>query len=70
MKKIVVTYWKNDNLIPYFTNNMLFDYSIEKQNEIVQIIINEGLSVMIKPNMGANKDALLISIDNGSFKQS
>ena len=70
MKKITVAYWKENNLIPYFENNMVFDYSIEKQNEIIQIILNCGLSVMIKPFMGHNKDVLLIYISKGKFVQS
>lgn len=70
MKKILVTYWRERNLISYFDNNCEFEYSIEKQNEIVQIIIERGLSVMIRPNMGDNKDTLLIYIDTGRFGQS
>jgi hypothetical protein len=70
MKKIIVTYWKERDLIPYFEHNSVFDYSVEKQNEIVQIIIERGLSVMLRPNMGNDKDTLLIYIDKGRFGQS
>lgn len=70
MKKIVVAYWKEHNLIPYFENNSEFEYSIEKQSEIVQIIIENGLSAMVRPNMGLNKDVLLIYIGKGKFVQS
>lgn len=70
MKKIVVAYWKEHNLIPYFEHNSEFEYSIEKQSEIVQIIIERGLSVMVRPNMGTYQDTLLIYIDKGRFGQS
>jgi hypothetical protein len=79
MKKITVAYWKWNinfsdlylhNLIPYFKNNCTFDYSIEKQNEIVQIIIEHGFSVMLRPNLGEDKDTLIIYIDKGRFGQS
>jgi hypothetical protein len=70
MKKIIVAYWKKHNLIPYFENNCEFDYTIEKQNEIIQIIIEHGLSAMVRPNMGNDKDILLIYIDKGRFGQS
>ena len=70
MKKIVVAYWKEHDLIPYFEHNCEFEYSVEKQNEIVQIIIERGLSVMVRPNMGTYQDTLLIYIDKGRFGQS
>lgn len=70
MKKIVVAYWKEHNLIPYFENNYEFDYSIEKRNEIIQIIVEHGYSLMIRPNIGLTKDTLLIYIDKGRFGQS
>lgn len=69
MKKIVIAYWKERDLIPYFKQNTEFEYSVEKQNEIVQIIIERGLSVMAKPNIGTNKDTLLIYIGK-NFNQS
>lgn len=70
MKKIVVAYWKEAGLIPYFDNNYEFDYSIEKRNEIIQIIVEHGCSLMIRPNIGLTKDTLLIYIDKGRFGQS
>ena len=70
MKKIVVVCWKEDNLIPYFINNSVFEYSVEKQSEIVQIVIEHGLSAMVRPNMGNDKNTLLIYIDKGRFTQS
>lgn len=70
MKKIIVTYWKERDLIPYFAHNCEYEYTVQTQNEIVEIIIERGLSVMIRPNMGENSDTLLIYIDNGRFGQS
>jgi gamma-glutamyl:cysteine ligase YbdK (ATP-grasp superfamily) len=70
MKKIVVVYWKEHDLIPYFEHNSEFEYSVEKQSEIVQIIIERGLSVMVRPNMGHDKNTLLVYIDKGRFGQS
>lgn len=70
MKKIVVAYWKEHGLIPYFDNNYEFEYSVEKQNEIIQIIVERGYSLMIRPNIGLTKDTLLIYIDKGRFGQS
>lgn len=70
MKKIVVAYWKEQDLISQFENNCVFDYSLKKQSEIIQIIIEHGLSSMIRPNMGNDKDTLLIYIGKGRFGQS
>ena len=70
MKKILVSYWKERNLIPYFEHNSEYEYSVEKQSEIVNIIIEQGLSIMVRPNIGENKDTLLIYIDKGRFGQS
>jgi hypothetical protein len=69
MKKISVAYWRQHNLIPCLEHNQEFDYSIEKQNEIINTIINNELSVMVRPNMGENKDVLLIYIDTARFGQ-
>lgn len=70
MKKIVIAYWKQHDLIPCFEQGSEFEYSIEKQNEIVQTIIEHGFSAMVRPNMGVDKDTLLIYIDKGRFGQS
>lgn len=70
MKKIVVAYWKEYNLIPCFEHNSVFEYTIEKQNEIIQIIIESGFSAMVRPNMGHDNDTLLIYIGKGRFRQS
>jgi hypothetical protein len=69
MKKIVVAYWHRHDLIPYFKHNCVFDYSIEKRNEIVQIIMDSGYSAMLRPKMGEDKDTLLVYIDDGRFGQ-
>ena len=70
MKKIVVAYWKEKDLIPYFEHNCVFEYSVKMQNEIIQVIIERGLSAMVRPNMGDEKYTLLIYIDKGRFGQS
>lgn len=70
MKKIVVAYWKHYDLIPEFKHNTEFDFSVEKQNEIFKTIIDNGMSMMVRPNMGTYEDTLLIYIDNGRFTQS
>jgi hypothetical protein len=70
MKRIVITYWKERDLIPFFNENSVFDYSPAKQAEVIQIIIDAGFSVMVRPNMGSDKDTLLIYIDKGRFGQS
>lgn len=70
MNKIVVSYWKEHGLIPYFEHNSVFEYSIGKQSEILQIIIEHGLAAMVRPNMGFDQDTLLIYIDKGGFGQS
>ena len=70
MKKIIVAYWKGRDLIPHIEHNSEYEYTIDKQNEIIQTILEHELSVMIRPNMGNNKDILLIYIDEGRFGQS
>ena len=70
MNKIVVAYWKEHNLIPYFENNYEFEYSPEKRNEIIGIIIESGYNVMTRSNVGLNRDTLLIYIGKGKFSQS
>lgn len=70
MKKIIIYYWKERDLIPYSQHGQEFDYSFEKLNEIIQMIIERGLSVMVKPNMGENKDILIIYISKYNFHQS
>lgn len=70
MKKIVIAYWKRYDLIPEFKHNTEFDFSVEKQNEIFKTIIDNGMSMMVRPNMGTYEDTLLIYIDNGRFTQS
>lgn len=69
MKRITVAYWKEHGLIPYFDNNCTFDYSPAKQAELTSIIIEAGYSAMLRPNMGLDKDVLLIYIDKGRFGQ-
>jgi len=75
MKIIIIAYWKERNLVSGLTHNQVIDYSIEKQNEIVQAIIDAGCSAMLRPNTinpdnKDNRDTLLIWIDKGRFGQS
>ena len=70
MKRIVITYWKEHNLIPFFKDNSVFDYSQENQNMVINKIIEVGFSAMLRPNMGEDKDTLLVYIDKGRFGQS
>jgi len=70
MKKILIGYWKEHNLIPRYNHNQEFDYSVKKRDEIIHMVLEHGFSVMVRPNMGENKDVLIIYIDNGRFGQS
>ena len=70
MKRIVIAYWKEHNLIPFFKDNSVFDYSQENQNMVINKIIEVGFSAMLRPNMGEDKDTLLVYIDKGRFGQS
>lgn len=64
-KSINIMYWKQRDLIPELPNQSVFDYSIEKQNEIIQTILENNLSIMIRP---IDND-LFIFIDKGRFTQ-
>ena len=70
MKRILILYWKEINLISNLIHNSEFEYSIEKQNEIIQIILNNGLSVMLRPNQCENNDTLIVYISKNKFNQS
>lgn len=70
MKKIIIHYWKERDLIPYFQHGQEFNYSVKTQNEIIQVILERGLSVMAIPNIGENKDILIIYISKKHFHQS
>lgn len=65
-KSINIMYWKQKNLIPSLEHNQIFDYSIEKQNEIIQTILENNLSIMIR----VINEELFIFIDKGRFTQS
>lgn len=67
MNRIIVSSWEGHELIEEFEDNCVFDFSMEKVTEITQIILESGLSLMIKPNMGEDKNTLLIYIDKGRF---
>jgi hypothetical protein len=48
----------------------VFDYSQENQNMVINKIIEAGYSAMLRPNMGSDKDTLLVYIDKDRFGQS
>jgi hypothetical protein len=70
MKRILISYWREINLIDGLLHNSKFEYSIEKQNEIIQLILNNGLSVMLRPNQCENNNTLIIYISKNKFNQS
>ncbi len=66
MKYIIVAYWMGTAIKTVgIDHNQNFDYSIEKRNEIVDLILSKGLQVM----MYKVKDSLCIWVDNGRFRQ-
>ena len=70
MKKIIVVYWKERNLIPEFPDNCEFEYSAEKRNEIIQAATERGLSTMTLPNALTSGEAMVIYIGKGRLTQS
>lgn len=68
MKKIVIAYWREQDLVPEFKDNMVHDYSPEKLSEIIQIIVSHGLSAMVRPSLPPSGH-MLIYVNNGGFKQ-
>ena len=70
MKKITVAYWRGRDLIPHYKHNSEFDYSVKKRDEIIHMILEHGFSIMVRPNIGDDKNVLIIFIDNGIFRQS
>lgn len=68
MKKIIVTYWHLSKFkdLPY-EHNQEFDYSITKRNEIVDLLLSKGYSIMLRSSK--DNETLLIHIDNGRFGQ-
>ena len=65
MKRISIAYWhsKVGNL-PY-EHLQEFEYSEEKRNEIINTVLAQNLSIMLRPM----PDSLIIWIDNGRFGQ-
>jgi hypothetical protein len=68
MKKILIAYWWERNLIPNLEHNSEFDYSLEFQREIFEGVLGLGLAIMARPNI--NGDTLLIYISKDRFVQS
>ncbi len=71
MKKIVIAYWHLSKFkeLPY-EHNQEFEYSEETRNELINVILAWNFSIMLRPNMGEDKDTLIIYIDKGRFGQS
>jgi hypothetical protein len=66
MKTIIVAYWYGilDN-ITGIKQNEQYEYSVEKRNEIIDLVIEKGLNVMLYqiPSI------LIIYIDDKKFQQ-
>ena len=60
MNKIVVTAFKSNDFLKEFSENSVFDYSIDKFCEIINTINSNGYHVRTLPNVGYNEDKLLI----------
>ena len=65
MKTIQIVYWHSTNLGLDYKHLQTFEYSVNKRNEIINTILNNNLSVMLRPF----DDNLMIAIDNGRFSQ-
>ena len=66
MEKIVVAYWMGQKVESIgYDHNEMFDYSIEKRNEIIDQVLNNGYQVMLY-QVG---ESLCIWVDNGRFRQ-
>ena len=69
-ERISVGYWVPTPEIEKIVGikfNTSYEYSIEKQREIVDLALSKGLSIMLR--ILSNK-TLLILIDKGRFRQS
>ena len=67
---IGVSYWVPSAEIEKFVgikHGTSYEYSIEKQREIIDGALSKGLSTMLRPLPGKT---LLILIDKGRFRQS
>lgn len=61
----MIGYWHGKFKDLDYDQNEQFEYSLEKQREIVDNLLLKGYSVMLRPV----KDNLIIYIDNGRFGQ-
>ena len=67
MKEIIVVYWHGVMIESIgIEHNSSFEYSKEKRNEIVDLVIENKCQVMI---YAPHDHQLVIWIDNGRFKQ-
>ena len=68
MKKITVAYWYSilDDVTGIKANQQ-YEYSVEKRNEIIDLVLNKGLNIMLY--QVDDKETLIIWIDNKKFQQ-
>lgn len=69
MKRMYVCHWiPNDKITKDtgFKNNDSFPYTIEKRNEIIDIVLGKGYNIMLKQ---VTNKALIILIDDKRFQQ-
>jgi hypothetical protein len=68
MEKITVAYWygRLEN-ITGIKHNQQYEYSIEKRNEIIDLVLDKGLNIML--HQVDNRKNLVIWIDNKKFQQ-
>jgi hypothetical protein len=68
MKTITVAYWYSHfEDITGIKHNQQYEYSIEKRNEIIDLVLDKGLNVMVYHV--PNTKTLIIAIDNKKFQQ-
>jgi hypothetical protein len=68
IEKILVAYWVFSDEMQKkvgINHNSYFDYSLDKQREIIETLISKGLKVMVYKN---DKN-LVILVDNKMFRQ-
>ena len=67
MKTITVAYWSKFFYdITGIEHNTRYEYSIEKRNEIIDLVLDKGLNIMIQQL----DTTLVMWIDNKRFRQS
>jgi hypothetical protein len=67
MKTITVAYWSKFFYdITGIEHNTVYEYSKEKRNEIIDLVLDKGLNIMIQQL----DTTLVMWIDNKRFRQS